>query len=83
MVIVSQNSLSMCSPDIVYVKQDGDHYILVGICGEKELFLGMFEDRHTVKLEIQRIAAAIQQGVKVYCVGEDECQSVQDTANAK
>lgn len=83
MVIVSQNSLSICSPDIIYIKQDTDKFIVVGVCGEKELFLGIFTTVDSAKLEIQNIAVAIQQKAAAYCVREDKCQSVQDTANAK
>lgn len=83
MVIVSQNSLSLCSPDIIYIKQDTDKFIVVGVCGEKELFLGMFTTLDAAKLEIRNIASAIQQKANTYSVREDKCQSVLDTANAK
>lgn len=85
MVIVSQNSLSLCSPDIIYIKQDtpNNEFIVVGVCGEKELFLGIFTTLDAAKLEIRNIASAIQQKADAYSVREDKCQSVLDTANAK
>ena len=83
MVIVSQNSLSLCSPDIIYIKQDTDKFIVVGVCGKKELFLGMFTTLDAAKLEIRNIASARQQKANTYSVREDKCQSVLDTANAK